>query len=173
MKKCPFCAEDIQDAAKVCKHCGRDLVAGLAPKKSSSGCGTFIAVVGLLTLGFCFYSSVFDRKPPEKRPGASDFKPAPAPAPAPPRKGNVANEQLATSSAEKRNAALRATIVSAGDPCTRVKRAFFNGSSKDATAFWSVECSNGRSYMVSIAADATGSTKVLDCGIAGTCFVKF
>jgi len=57
MRRCPFCAEEIQNAAVVCKHCGRELTSGasqvpVSPKKrkgcASTGCLAIIITIVIL-----------------------------------------------------------------------------------------------------------------------------
>lgn len=57
MKKCPYCAEEIQDAAVVCKHCGRDLVTQATPippkkKKTSVAAWGCLTIIVLFVLAF-------------------------------------------------------------------------------------------------------------------------
>jgi hypothetical protein len=85
MKKCPFCAEDIQDAAIVCKHCGRDLVPRKQPvlkvrqadwisTTAKWGVGIFVAIVSLATLLAAFECSTVAQ---ERTPAPESRRPSP------------------------------------------------------------------------------------------------
>ena len=72
MKRCHTVREEIQDAAIVCKHCGRDLVSTASaqkvgivrPKKTGRGCSNTVLGVGLLIAVLIGFTFMFNESSP-------------------------------------------------------------------------------------------------------------
>jgi hypothetical protein len=76
---------------------------------------------------------------------------------------NKAHEMLSGLPEGKQRHALKRTIESSGEPCGNVIRVFFQGFDSNKAAVWNAQCSNKRAYVVSVANDASGSTRVMGC----------
>lgn len=82
-----------------------------------------------------------------------------------PRTGNVAHDQLLNLDPAARASFLATIVLSSGDRCVGTDAFFMGLHPQDQEAYWSVRCSNGKSYEVAIQADARGSTRVVDCDL--------
>lgn len=91
---------------------------------------------------------------------------------------NPINEQIKALPEDRRQGIFARQLQREGESCPTVSRTFFQGSSGDGAAFWSVSCSGGKDWQFMVGTDPKGNIKFVDCrkvaALAGPkCFTKF
>jgi hypothetical protein len=133
-------------------------------KKTSVGPKIILGLFGFLVLLFVVGSTIHDSGTTSR---------TSAPTVAVENTGNPAHDRLMGLGASAQ-ALLLGQI--AGEGCSG-DSAFYMGMDKETNAYWSVRCTNGRSYQVQIQPNATGSTSIMDCDVLKavakvSCFAK-
>src|SRR4030095_1981473 len=98
---------------------------------------------------------------------------------------NPTHQRLMGMSSAKRNQVWTILFRDGGEKCGTVTESFYQGSyngtdlgrSYNGAAFWSIRCSSGPDYQMTILNDAAGSTRIMECAVAklvgNECFKTF
>ena len=65
----------------------------------------------------------------------------------------------------KKAQVLRSLVNSVGYPCDHVTTIMFKGATEEKAGYWAVACADGGNWLVSVANDSGGSSRITSCAI--------